>query len=59
MLVYCFVNKESMRFFIYVSYHMIIKSIKLIIKSEIKISTIVMNFEKKITEITSLPDAEV
>lgn len=38
---------------------MIKKSIKLIIKSEIKISTIVMNFEKKITEITSLPDAEV
>lgn len=36
-----------MRFFIDVSYHMIIKSIKLIIKSEIKISSIVMNFEKK------------
>lgn len=55
MLVYCFVNKDVMRFYIDVSYHMIIKSIKSIIKSEIKISTIVhvMNFEKK--SLKSLP----
>lgn len=51
MFVYCVVNKESMRFFIDVLYYMIIKFIKLIIKFEIKIFIIEMNFEKKLLKL--------
>lgn len=40
-----------MRFFIDVLYYMIIKFIKLIIKFEIKIFIIVMNFEKKLLKL--------